>query len=344
MTHGSLFSGIGGFDFAAEAAGFTNIFAVENNKYCQSILKKNFSEIEIYGDIKEFTGEVYAGSITVISGGFPCQPFSNAGKRKGGKDDRHLWHEMLRVVSEIKPAWVVIENVQGLLSIEKGMVFEQLLLDLESRGYDTQAFNIPALAKNSPQIRKRIWIVANSERAERQHNACLTWAGRHRFANSSGYTSGFDIDGKIQTQTKYSEATAQGQNSQWIQRKHSANDRKYRAAIEKGQQQWNKRPLSAISRLCRVDDGLPPWMDKTKRIAALGNAIVPQIAYEIFDSIKEVIDFRSAQIRRLESSAEQLKNGGDLCREKSKTAKCQNDGNFQNLNLIRNGEGVWEMT
>ena len=113
MKHASLFSGIGGFDLAAQRMEWENIFQVEKDEFCQKVLTKNFPHVKRYGDIKQFDGTPYRGSIDIITGGFPCQPYSSAGKRKGNKDDRHLWPEMLRVVSEIQPcgrmeiaAWV----------------------------------------------------------------------------------------------------------------------------------------------------------------------------------------------------------------------------------------------
>lgn len=164
MTHGSLFSGIGGFDLAAEWMGWTNVFQVEFDLFCQKVLKKNFPHANIYGDIREFDGRPYAGAIDVISGGFPCQPFSVAGKRKGEADDRHLWPEMLRVIREIAPAWVVGENVAGLISMDGGRVFEQICADLESLGYSPEAFVIPAIGVGAPHRRDRLWIAAHAER------------------------------------------------------------------------------------------------------------------------------------------------------------------------------------
>ncbi len=162
MTHGSLFSGIGGFDLAAQRVGWKNIFQVEIEEKACKILQKHFPDTQRYADIKDFDGRQYAGHIDIISGGFPCQPFSAAGKRKGSADDRAIWFEMFRVVSEIRPRWVVAENVSGLLTIEQGMAFERVCTDLESEGYTVQSFVIPACAVGAPHRRNRVWIVAYS--------------------------------------------------------------------------------------------------------------------------------------------------------------------------------------
>lgn len=163
MTHGSLFSGIGGFDLAAQRVGWQNIFQVEIEEKARKILQKHFPDTERHADIKDFDGRQYAGNIDIISGGFPCQPFSTAGKRKGSADDRAIWFEMFRVVSEIRPRWVVAENVSGLLTIESGMAFERVCADLESEGYTVQSFIIPACAVGAPHRRNRVWIVAHSD-------------------------------------------------------------------------------------------------------------------------------------------------------------------------------------
>ena len=116
MTHGSLFSGIGGFDLAAEWAGFTNLFNCEWEEFPRKVLKHHFPNAEQFGDIKQFNATAYSGRLDILSGGFPCQPFSVAGKRKGSEDERHLWPEMLRVIRACEPRWIVGENVRGLVS------------------------------------------------------------------------------------------------------------------------------------------------------------------------------------------------------------------------------------
>ena len=156
-----LFSGIGGFSLGLESTGgFETVQFVENNKWCQKVLAKNFPNVPITGDIRNYEGQEQAD---VVVGGFPCQPFSVAGKRKGTEDDRHLWPEMLRVIKASKPRWVIGENVRNLTSIQDGMVFEQVCTDLENEGYEVQSFIIPASAVNAPHQRYRVWIVAYSD-------------------------------------------------------------------------------------------------------------------------------------------------------------------------------------
>ena len=162
MKHGSLFSGIGGFDLAAEWMGWENVFHCEIAEFPRKVLKYHFPKSICYEDIKKTDFTKHRGEIDIISGGFPCQPYSNAGKRKGKEDDRHLWPEMLRVIREVQPRFVVGENVAGLLSWNNGMVFHEIITDLENEGYETQAFLIPACATNAPHRRDRIWFVAHA--------------------------------------------------------------------------------------------------------------------------------------------------------------------------------------
>lgn len=162
MKHGSLFTGIGGFDLAAERVGFENIFQVEKDKFCQKVLEKNFPNVKRYLDIKDFDGTEYRNRIDILSGGFPCQPFSQAGKRKGDKDERALFGEMFRIIREVQPLWILAENVGGVLSIHNGQYFEEICTSLEGEGYQVQPFIIPASAVNAPHRRDRIWIIANS--------------------------------------------------------------------------------------------------------------------------------------------------------------------------------------
>jgi len=162
MKHGSLFSGIGGFDLAADWMGWENIFHCEIAEFPRKILNHYWPNAECHEDIKKTDFTKYRGTVDIISGGFPCQPYSAAGKRLGKEDDRHLWPEMLRVIREVKPQWVVGENVRGLLNWNGGMVFHEVCADLENIGYEVQAFIIPASGINAPHQRERLWIVAHS--------------------------------------------------------------------------------------------------------------------------------------------------------------------------------------
>jgi DNA (cytosine-5)-methyltransferase 1 len=159
MRHGSLFSGIGGFDLAAQWMNWTNVFHTEWNEFGQKILQHHFPQSISYHDIIKTDFTIHNGDIDIITGGFPCQPFSNAGKRKGTDDERYLWHEMLRAIQQIRPTYVVAENVRGLLTIDGGMVFEQVCADLEAEGYEVQPILLPAAGVNAPHRRDRIFIV-----------------------------------------------------------------------------------------------------------------------------------------------------------------------------------------
>jgi DNA-cytosine methyltransferase len=157
LTHIDLFSGIGGFALACRWNGIKTVQFVEIDKFCQKVLNKNFPGVPIEPDIKQFDGKKYAGSF-ILTGGFPCQPFSCAGKRNGKEDDRFLWPEMLRVISEVRPRWIIGENVAGIINME----LDNCISDLEREGYEVQTFIIPACAVNAPHRRDRVWIVANS--------------------------------------------------------------------------------------------------------------------------------------------------------------------------------------
>jgi DNA (cytosine-5)-methyltransferase 1 len=167
-----LFSGIGGFALGLDSTGFfETVKFVEMDKYCQKVLQKNFPNIPIEEDIKNVKGKEYEAD--VITGGFPCQPFSVAGKQKGTNDNRYLWPEMLRLIREIKPEFVIGENVQGLINLQNGVVLRQVQDDLESEGFEVQCFLIPASGIGAWHQRYRVWIVAHS-----QHNGLLAAESR----------------------------------------------------------------------------------------------------------------------------------------------------------------------
>lgn len=179
LTHLSLFSGIGGLDLAAEWAGFETVGQCEWADYPTLVLEKHWPEVPRWRDIRTLTKESFyerakLWTVDIVSGGFPCQPFSVAGKRRGAEDDRYLWPEMLRVISELRPSWVVGENVAGIVSME----LDQVLSDLEGIDYTCQAFIIPACAVNAPHRRNRVAIVAHSNR--------LGHKGTERLSENSG--------------------------------------------------------------------------------------------------------------------------------------------------------------
>jgi len=162
MTHIGLFEGIGGFSLAARWMGWETVAWSEWNEFCQKVLRHHFPEAEGFGDITKTDFTKYADKIDILTGGFPCQPYSLAGQRLGKEDDRHLWPQMLRAIREIKPRWVVGENVYGLVNWNGGMVFNEVQTDLEAEGYEVQPYVIPACAVNAPHRRDRIWFVAHS--------------------------------------------------------------------------------------------------------------------------------------------------------------------------------------
>ena len=157
-----LFSGIGGFSLGLESTGqFETIAFVEKDEFCQKVLKKNFNNIPIESEVRNVKGDRYAADI--ITGGFPCQPFSVAGKRKGTSDDRYLWDETIRVIRECKPRWFIGENVEGIINIQEGVVLRQVCDDLEKEGFEVQCIVIPASGIGAWHQRKRVWILAYSE-------------------------------------------------------------------------------------------------------------------------------------------------------------------------------------
>ena len=161
MTHLSLFSGIGGIDLAAEWAGFSTVAFVERDKFCQKVLAKHWPNTPIYDDITTFDGTRFRG-VDLVSGGFPCQPHSLAGKRKASSDERDLWGEMRRVVGEARPEWVVAENVPGLFSSESGRFFGRVISDLAEMGYRVGWCCYGASDVGANHIRKRIFMVAHT--------------------------------------------------------------------------------------------------------------------------------------------------------------------------------------
>lgn len=186
LTHGSLFSGIGGFDLAAEWAGFTNVFHADNNDFCRQALECQFPNSDSYADITTTDFSKYRDRITVLTGGFPCQPFSLAGKRKGAADDRYLWPAMLGIIQTMRPTWVIGENVIGIASMvlpgevtaveeqatlqiedhqiieieQQPFVIDRICEDLEQAGYSVQPIVIPACGIGAPHKRDRVWFVA----------------------------------------------------------------------------------------------------------------------------------------------------------------------------------------
>ena len=283
MKHGSLFSGIGGFDLAAQWAGIENIFHVEKDDWCRRVLSKNFPNSKQYTDIKNFNGKEYEKSIDIISGGFPCQPFSVAGQRKGKDDDRYLWEEMLRVISEIQPTYVIGENVTGII----GLALDTVLSDLEAQNYTTETFIIPACSKNAWHKRDRVWIVAYSNSIRRTYEQKET--------GQPLYNREWNCTAEKQTGDEFEcgiiESCSIFPNSNSIGRENSIPGNEQTGETSKlgnSHTKYNANIWETEPRVGRVVHGLSNRVD---RIKGLGNAIVPQIAYEIFKSVQKLDSF-----------------------------------------------------
>ena len=292
MTHGSLFSGIGGFDLAAEWAGWTNIFHCEINPFGQKTLKYYWPNAISYDDITKTDFNVHRGTIDILTGGFPCQPFSVAGKRLGTEDHRNLWPEYYRAIKEIQPTWVVGENVPGLLSWSDGLVFEQVQADLENEGYEVQPFIIPACAKNAPHRRDRVWFVAYSD-----CNGFNECNGNNEInASERGVNAQCDIESIHIKQPITKHTNLQRQKRRMHEVKSKTTIRKQfseRNARSVESTNWNNFPTQ--SPICGGDDGLPTELDgitfskwRAESIKGYGNAIVPQVALELFKIIEKL--------------------------------------------------------
>lgn len=281
MHHLDLFSGIGGFALAAESVwpNINHTF-VEYDPFCQAILKKHWPDSPVHGDIRAFVAHAESerarrekrnvrkekrgpGSAHVqrpdgsncflLTGGFPCQPFSHAGRRKGTGDDRYLWPPMLACVALFRPEWVIAENVAGLASWNDGVVLETVCSDLEGAGYEVQPFVIPACAVGAPHRRDRIWIVAHADYVA--DTGCF------------GRTAG------------------------WPEKIQSQREKPKRTDSSSGSIGWRQDWPQVATELCTLDDGLSNGLVRPRgwRNAALkaaGNAIVPQVVAEIFRAIK----------------------------------------------------------
>jgi DNA (cytosine-5)-methyltransferase 1 len=284
VKHGSLFSGIGGFDLAAEWMGWENLFNCEWEEFPRKVLKHHFPNAKQYGDIKEFNASTYAGRIDILTGGFPCQPYSTAGKRKGKEDERHLWPEMLRVIRECSPRWVVGENVRGLVNWSGGLVFEEVCADLEAHGYSVQPFILPACAVNAPHRRDRVWFVAkNTLRVGCVHGEFEQEGTEFRKQRN---VSARSCDG-VRVQKGVAPDTVRPGGRQ--DNRHRESGQPNQASAEP---EWTNFPTQYP--LCGGDDGLPRELDgitfpkwRRESIKAYGNAIVPQLALRIFEAIQE---------------------------------------------------------
>jgi DNA (cytosine-5)-methyltransferase 1 len=315
MTHGSLFSGIGGFELAARWCGFTNVFSCELEPFNRRVLHHHFPESDLHNDIKEMDATQYHGRVDIISGGFPCQPYSVAGKRLGKEDERHLWPEMLRIIREVAPAYVVGENVRGLVNWSDGMVFEEVCVDLEAAGYDVQPFILPAAGVGAPHRRDRVWFVAysNNQRTgagfgqvQSADGEVPQWDDDAESCNSGNWNAANTNCGRLEGAKKSGRDSIDVKRESGIGNVADASRKRLSPSMADGKlggrqrlEQCNKRPtwdaFPTFTPICGGDDGLPAKLDgitfpkwRADSIKAYGNAIVPQVAYQIFDTIKQM--------------------------------------------------------
>lgn len=300
-THIDLFSGIGGFALAANLAGYQTEIFCERDEFCQKVLGKHWPTVPIVGDIFDFDGTQHAGA-DLLTAGIPCQPYSCAGKRLGAEDDRALWPESLRVIREARPRWVVIENVAGFINL----ALDGVLSDLEAEGYETGAVVLPSCAVNAPHRRDRVWVVAHDSR---------TGAGMEAYrSRGQERESARTLESAVLPQA-VREGGAEGINASFEDVSNST---------KQGFSDWRSAPMERrdsfakferhdcnngtirqpIAGLGRMADGLPGRMDRhfdaepdhiprvargipnrCARLKALGNAIVPQVAYQILSAI-----------------------------------------------------------
>ena len=331
-----LFSGIGGFSLGAEANGIPTVAFVEKDPFCQKVLRKHWSNTPIISDIRTVKGEDYeTDGVTIISGGFPCQPFSQAGKRKGTDDDRYLWDETLRVVAETKPEWFIGENVDGLVNIQDGLVLRQVQDDLEKEGFQVQCLVVPASGIGAWHQRKRVWIIGHnvSNTIGELSDGC-SGTTRHSKSELKGMVSDEAKNGdKVRSETERcsEQATSRGNVSDtdhsrfqdWAeqckgqstssQERESSSSRHSSVSNTDGKGLQRHRIQTKLERkerqdssdrgsqeqhtwwqvestVCGVPNGISYGLDKGRvgRIKALGNSIVPQIAYQLFKSIVTV--------------------------------------------------------
>ena len=274
MTHGSLFSGIGGFDLAAEWAGWQNLFNCEIDPFCQTVLKHHFPDAEQFTDIRTADFARYKDRLDVLTGGFPCQPFSTAGKRKGTEDDRYLWPEMLGVIRTVRPRWVVGENVYGIVSWSEGLVFKQVCVDLETEGYEVQPYVLPDCGDWAAHQRYRTWFVAH-----RTDTGIEDVRERENTILSGGVAA--DTDGQQLCKRRMYKDRPE-KTERYTGARHPRYDR----------QTWQNFPTQ--SPVCSRDDGVSYGLDgitfskwRMESIKAYGNAEVPQGGYQINETINE---------------------------------------------------------
>jgi DNA (cytosine-5)-methyltransferase 1 len=330
MRHGSLFSGIGGFELAAEWMGWHNTFHCEFNEFGSKVLNHYWPESKHYGDITKSDFSEFRDRIDILTGGFPCQPYSAAGKRKGKDDARHLWPEMLRVIREVRPRYIVGENVYGLVTWNGGLVFDEVCTDLEAEGYAVWPIVIPAAAVNAPHRRDRVWFVAYAENSGHRGRVCEQCANRKRELLQNkckrsemgcevkgcrrvGLATDSDLHGCNQCNCDNEKLSSERRLNAFGNFEQSNGDEfttdsenaRLSPCTERPRQEQSRRrdePMRARqwqgfpteSPVCSGDDGLPSELDgitfskwRNESIKAYGNAIVPQVVYQIFKAIED---------------------------------------------------------
>ncbi len=309
MIHFSLFSGIGGFDLASEWAGWKNYLSCEINEFGNKVLNHYWPEAYHHTDIKTLTYDTINAELSkrfgtdwrnddiIISGGFPCQPFSTAGKRLGKEDERHLWPEMLRVIREVRPKYVVGENVRGLLSWSDGLVLEEVYADLEGEGYEVQPFILPAVGIGAPHKRDRLYIIATNTKCE----------GREERGQDNGWQNKEEIGAGLYNRAERSgnDGYATNTDNEGLQRgsdqREDRGEKSFGTSDRRGntsrilRTSWENFPTQ--SPVCSRDDGFSPKLDgitfprwRRESLMAYGNAVVPQLVYRIFDTINKIED------------------------------------------------------
>jgi DNA (cytosine-5)-methyltransferase 1 len=309
MRHGSLFSGIGGFDLASEWMGWENVFHCEWNEFGQKVLKYYWPKAITYNDITKTDFSIHRGTIDILTGGFPCQPYSSAGKRLGKEDERHLWPEMLRAIREIQPTWVVGENVYGIINWNRGLVFEEVQTNLETEGYEIQSFILPAASVNAPHKRDRIWFIAYSKSCSDSRNS-RGISNETKEEDRKRIESITSPKQQIQLPIESNPLFGNVSNSERIGLDFGISDRQiqreereekerrnkfaipFKTICNRFKSNWDNFPISAP--ICDGDDGISYRLDgitfskwRNESIKAGGNAVVPQVVYQIFKAINQ---------------------------------------------------------
>jgi DNA (cytosine-5)-methyltransferase 1 len=308
LRHGSLFSGIGGFDLAAEWMGWENVFHCEWNEFGQRVLKHYWPNAESFSDITKTDFTKYYGTVDIITGGFPCQPYSSAGKRRGKEDERHLWPEMLRAIREVSPRFVVGENVRGLTNWNGGLVFDEVCAELESLGYQVAPVIIPACGVGAPHRRERIWFVAYASKPRYENRSQHSRYTKENDKGIIGFAEArITTDAQSERGWKQQEENRTGENRLLINYDEIGNasnatssgrgqDNRLRKSglnnKTSKRNNWNNFPTQ--SPICGGNDGLSSELDgitfskwRNESIKAYGNAIVPQVAFEIFKALEK---------------------------------------------------------